>query len=90
MMTITEALDILQQNEDMEMQKGEILAELGSSAFCGGAREPGDAMAIAHMIFENDYRNEEYEREWAAKLREAKNVVEFYESIAPEADHVFL
>lgn len=78
MMTRREALEILEQEDLNQQSEGEMLAELGSSAFYGGAQGWGgsDAMQIARQQLDemreasdpDGSREAEYQR----KLAEAR------------------
>lgn len=76
-MTYSEARQVLEDNENMLQQRSETLAELGSSAFFGGAQGNGgyDAMAIARMVYDQD-RDLAAEAEWDAKVTEARRVID--------------
>lgn len=86
-MNIIDALDTLRADYEAEMSKGEILAELGSSAYHGGAHEPGDAMAIARMVFNEQHpADPEMDAAYDFKLKLANDTVDYYESIVPDPE----
>jgi coenzyme F420-reducing hydrogenase gamma subunit len=72
-MTRKEALEILEEEDQQQQQKGEILAELGSSAFYGGAQGWGgsDAMQIARQQFD-EMIDHDAAAAWDLKVQEAK------------------
>jgi hypothetical protein len=69
-MTYREAIDILEAEDFAIQQEGEILAELGSSAFAlyGNA---ADAMTVAYAEL-SAQRDREAERAWDARVAEAR------------------
>lgn len=84
-MTYAEALDILHEDSERLNQEGEILAEIGSSAFYGGAQgnDGYDAMQIAREQFYTP----EYDAwlvGWTVKVRQADETIAWFNSIVPE------
>lgn len=80
----TEVDQVLEQHDRDEEQRGEILAELGMSAYHGGATA-ADAMSIAHWALS------ERDREWLAspegeRYTERLEAARFMADAIPTAD----
>lgn len=83
-MDLIEALDLIEGAEHAEEAYHEMLADLGSSYFMGGAQGNSgyDALHLARVELERT-RDLDAEAEFDLAVAEARRVVAHYEAIAP-------
>lgn len=83
-MDLIEALDLIESAEHAEEAYHEMLADLGSSFFMGGAQGNGgyDALTLARAELDRT-RDRDAEAEFDLAVAEARRVVAYYEAIAP-------
>jgi hypothetical protein len=83
-MDLIEALDLIESAEHAEEAYHEMLADLGSSFFMGGAQGNGgyDALTLARAELDRT-RDRDAEAEFDLAVAEARRVVAHYEAIAP-------